>query len=198
MQMLSPTGLLVRFPEGIAAINPGDDRRADRAALILNSLPTDVSGWNGRFSVSGEGQHVFFSAGEYECNGLTARGYGCETVIDDTPMQTTSWLLHGDGVTVLVLGAVSDGDRVQKMLSDVDAVDVLVIFCPVSGAHLAARDIADCAASKQASKIMLVGDDADTLQRAGKEIGDPTRVEGRYTVKKKELGSEGSEVIILS
>ena len=197
MQMLSPTGLLVRFAEGAVALNSGGESQAQRARLALNSFPVSVSGWSGHSAAAGDGQRVFSGAGEYECHGLRVRGYGCETDIDGTSLQTTSWLIHGDGIDTLVLGGVVDGQQARRSIGEVDTADLLVVFCPVSGVHLEAQDITALAAEKSAAKIVLLGDDTDTLREAGDELGDPVRIEGRYVVKKKDLAGEAPRVILL-
>ncbi|MDE0243447.1 MAG: hypothetical protein OYG31_01905 [Candidatus Kaiserbacteria bacterium] len=197
MHVTSPTGLFLRFPEGGVGINPGDDKRADTASLLLNTFPVPVSGWSGVFVSNKEGQQVFSGAGEFECNGLQVHGYGSETTVDSAPVQTTSWLINGDGMRVLVLGAISDGSSAQQALAGVDAVDVLVVFCPASGGHLKAGDITDLVAAKQAVKVVLTGDDSDLLKNMGKELGDPIHVAGKHSIKKKDIAGEGAQVIIL-
>ena len=198
IQTTSPTGLFLRFPEGGVGVNIGDDKRVSTASLLLNTLPIPVAGWSGVFASSRDDQHIFSGSGEFECNGLQIHGYGSETTIDGTPMQTTSWLIHGDGMRVLVLGAMSDGSSAQQALAEVDAVDVLVVFCPASGDHLKAGDITELVAAKRAVKIVLTGDDSDTLEKMGKELGDSTSVAGKYSIRKKDIAGEEVQVIILT
>lgn len=198
IQAVLPTGFLLRFPEGTVAVNPDDSARSSHATIVLNSLPIETPHWHGQFRAKEDEQQVFCSAGEYECRGMRFRGYGCDTTIDGTPMQTTFWLLWGGGVSVLILGAVADYERVQKVLSDVNAVDVLVMACPdESGMSLSASHLAGLAAAKQVKKLILSGSDKEVLQKDNKELGTPVHVGNKYTVKRKELAGEGLDVVIL-
>lgn len=197
ISLISSTGLFLRFPEGGVAVNPGESKRADAAKLILNTLPIPVSGWPGVFSPRAEGQHVFSGAGEFECNGLQVRGYGCAATVDGTDLQTTSWVIHGDGMRVLVLGAVTDAVALQHALAEVDAVDVLVVFCPASGAHLSAGDLSGLVAAKQVSTVVLTGDDTGMLEKTGKELGNLTKSAGKHSIKKKDIAGEGVQAVLL-
>lgn len=134
--------------------------------------------------------------GEYEVGEVTARGYGVKTVYDKKERYNTIFQITLEGINIVFLGALGSPEIDPKILSEFGDIDIL--FVPIGG-----DDVIDVpAAAKLAAKlephvIIPMHYDKKALEAFIKEEGVSTKPEEKFTIKKKDLLTMESEVVIL-
>ena len=199
---ISDTGTALKFSEGVVAVNfpesPAGNRKVPVPDVILTTYSVPVKDWETVFTAQEEGQKVFSGAGEFEKNGLFARGYSSSTMVQGNELQTTSWCIEGDGVRVSVLGDLDEKKDAQHVASEVGDADVLILLCnSTKDRRLDAASIAGVAASLQVRLTVLIGTDEDLKKKIAKELGGADEVTGQCAVKKKDLLEGQSRVVVL-
>ncbi|HET8581288.1 MAG TPA: MBL fold metallo-hydrolase [Candidatus Paceibacterota bacterium] len=171
---------------------------ADIAFISLNH--PDMNG----IAEAGRGERQPFAAtgpGEYEVATMTANGFPTATHYDGRTMNTC-YLVIFDGMTVLYLGALSDGALPPSALEDVESIDIL--FVPIGGdGVLSASDAYKLAVKLEAKCIIPIhwdglGEKAalpQFLKEAGAEGLKPVE---KLTVKAKDVAPMNGEVVVLS
>lgn len=193
------TGVALKFSEGVVAVNPPEKSRGPTPNVILSTYPVPVGDWTHAVQTDNEEQCLFQNAGEYEKENIYIRGFGTETVVQDMPVQTTTWCIDAEGIRVLVLGDVVGQKEATQAMSDVGDIDVLVAFSlTTKDKRIDAVGIAGIAAATQAQRIVPVGNNETLKKRLAKEMGDSEEVSGKYTLKKKELLEGKAKVILFS
>lgn len=136
--------------------------------------------------------------GEYEVGEVTARGYGVETIYDKEKRINTIYQVTLEGINMVFLGALGSSEIDPKILGELGNIDIL--FVPIGGG-----DVLDVpAASKLAVKlearcIIPMHYDATALKAFLKEEGVEGRTsEEKLTIKKKDLETMESEVVVLA
>ena len=188
IQQTADTGVTLKFSAGAVAVNPPETgRRAQSASVILTTYPVPIAGWGGSYTPA-DGQKIFTSPGEYEKDTLIIQGYGAGTVLHDRPIQTTSWRISGDDITVLVLGDMDEETDARRIITENAGTDVLVILCPESGEkRLSAGELAGIAASLQAKRTALIGGDTKLKKEIADNIGASDEVTDRCVLKRKDV-----------
>ena len=190
------TGTTLKFSDGVIAVNPPEKgKKSLTPTVIVYTYPVPVGHWSGPF-VPEEGQKIFTGAGEYEKDNLLIRGYGAKTEVRKNAIQTTSWYIKGDDIRVFVLGDVRAKKDVQPTVSEIDEVDVLIFICvDTNETRLSAADVVSIAASLQAKKVVLIGNDERMKKSITKEVGEEESAAGKYVLKKKDLAEQGMTAV---
>lgn len=189
--MATPTSAVLRFSDAVVTVNmpatAGRKKIGDSLCVALFTYPSAVDGWSDPFALDTDAC-VFYGAGEYERGGVCVRGVGMESALQETPMQTTSWLIDADGIRVFVMGDVRGEQSAVQSVSAVGDVDVFVVFC-VAGekGRLSATLIASAVAAMQAQRVIPLGDDVVLRKKIAKEIGSVEDVVGKHVLKRKNL-----------
>lgn len=193
----APTGVALKFSEGIVAVNPPDNKKGPMPAIILSTYPVPVGGWMSAFATEGEEQVHFHTAGEYEKNNIYIRGFGTETTVQGMRVQTTSWCIDAEGMRIVILGDIAERKEAMQVVSEVNDIDVLIAFCGTTkDKRLDATGIAGIAAEAQAQRIVPIGDNDTLKKKLAKEFGATEEITGKYVLKKKTL-LEGKASVIL-
>ena len=189
-------GVALKFSEGVVAVNPPEKSKGPTPGIILFTYPVPVGGWMSTLTPSNE-QHLFQNAGEYEKEGIYIRGLNAETLLQEIPVQTTTWCIEAEGIRVLVLGDIADQKEATHIASEVGDSDVLIAFCMTTkDKRIDAAGITSVAATTQAQRIVPIGDNETLKKKIGKEMGDTEEATSKYVLKKKEL-LEGKAKVIL-
>ena len=171
---------------------------ADLAFVSLNHEDC-----NGVESVTRSGKDLFVidGAGEYEANGVFAKGVGAESKYGlqdgEEKRINTIFSLHLEDVHIVNLGAISTKKLTGKMLDGIDNIDVL--FVPISGDGMIDAALANKMANSLEAKIVIpTFYDKDTLSTFLKEASaeDVKGVE-KLVLKKKDLADKTGEVVVL-
>ena len=139
--------------------------------------------------------------GEYEVKTMTANGFQTSTQYDGAKLNTC-YLVTFDGLTVLYLGALSDGKLPSGALEDVESVDVL--FVPIGGGGVLSAAEAHKLAVQLEAKVIVpihwdgIGEKA-ALPQFLKEAGaDGLKPTDKLTIKPKDVADKVAEVVVLS
>ena len=189
-------GVLLSFKTGVVVINPS--KKVAKATALLSTYPVSVKGWEIQTDL-GEGQKRFTGPGEYEKEGIVMRGIGSQTERQKSTLQTTSWLLCAEDIPLLIFGDVATSSALKHITSEVGGAEVVVLFLPDDGEKRpSATEYASAVANLQAKRLILIGDNKKTLTALAKEVGNSESLEGKYTIKKKDLdGATGIATILL-
>ena len=84
----------------------------------------------------------------------------------------------------------------KRQVSDIDEVDVLIFICvDTNETRLSAADVVSIAASLQAKKVVLIGNDERMKKSITKEVGEEESAAGKYVLKKKDLAEQGMTAV---
>jgi len=159
---------------------------------------------NGVESVTRSGKELFVidGAGEYESNGVFAKGVGTESKYgiknEGDKKINTIFSLHLEDIHIVNLGALSTEKLTSKMLDGIDNVDIL--FVPIAGEDMLDAALANKMANTLEAKIVIpTFYNKDTLNTFLKEASaeDVQSIE-KLVIKKKDLEEKTGEVIVLS
>jgi len=167
---------------------------ADLAFVSLNHEDC-----NGVESVTRSGKELFVidGAGEYEANGVFAKGVGVESSYGEEKRINTIFSLHLEDVHIVNLGALSTEKLTGKMLDGIDNIDVL--FVPISGNGMIDAALANKMANSLEAKIVIpTFYDKDTLSTFLKEASaEEVKAIEKLVLKKKDLAEKAGEVVVL-
>ncbi len=168
---------------------------ADLAFVSLNHEDC-----NGVESVTRNGKDLFIidGAGEYESNGVFAKGVGAESNYGGEKRINTIFSLHLEDIHIVNLGALSTEKLTGKMLDGIDNIDVL--FVPIAGEGMLDAALANKIANSLEAKIVIpTFYDKDSLNTFLKETSaeDVKPIE-KLVLKKKDMGEKTGEVVVLS
>jgi len=145
---------------------------------------------------------VISGPGEYEVNGLIAKGFISNTEHGGKERKNTIYSVTIDSMNVVYLGAISDKDvsnEVKEELADVD-----ILFVPIGGEGVLSPSDAHRIAIKREPKVIIpihfgnVGD-KDALKNFLKEGGnDGVKPVDKLTIKAKDIAGKVGEVVVLS
>ena len=191
------TGVTLKFSGGTVAVNPPEKgKKSLHANVILTTYPVPIPGWSAAYDAD-EGQKLFTAAGEYEKDGLLIQGYGTETEIQGKPIQTTTWRVSGEGITVLIPGAFGDKKDAQHIITDNTDTDVIIMLCPdTEEKRPSAAEMAGIAASLQAGRVVLIGADTARKKEIAKNIGTTEEVTDRCVLKRKDVADPPRRAIL--
>lgn len=155
---------------------------------------------NGVESVTRNGKDLFIidGAGEYESNGVFAKGVGAESNYGGETRINTIFSVHLEDMHIVNLGALSTEKLTGKMLDGVDNIDIL--FVPIAGDGMLDAALANKIANSLEAKIVIpTFYDKDSLSTFLKETSaeDVKPIE-KLVLKKKDMGEKTGEVVVLS
>lgn len=139
---------------------------------------------------------VVSDPGEYEIGDVVARGYGVETTYDGVKRYNTIYQVILEGMNMVFLGALSSPDIDPKILSEFGDIDIL--FVPIGGGDVIDVPAASKLATKLEARIIIpMHYDAKALGAFLKEEGVDAKPQEKLTVKKKDLLTTESEIVVL-
>lgn len=164
-------------------------------ALITTNHPD----YNGEEQLT-HGERVPFTIkgpGDYEVKEIFVKGMMSEAVLAGKKYINTIYSLTVDGIDIVFLGALSDGEISKEAREEIDGPDIL--FVPVGGKGLLdAKTSAKLASSLEPKLIIPMDYDDTTLKAFLKELGEEkAEVVDKLTLKRKDLEGKEGEVIVL-
>ena len=143
---------------------------------------------------------VINGPGDYEIKEIFIKGVLSPSLIAGKKYINTIYSFAIDGINILFLGALSEGELSKESREALNSPDI--IFIPVGGKGetglLDAKAAAKLASSLEPGLIIPMDYDESTLKIFLKEIGEEkAQVVDKLTLKKKDLESKEGEVIIL-
>ncbi|TSC85209.1 MAG: Zn-dependent hydrolase [Parcubacteria group bacterium Gr01-1014_17] len=200
----------IQFGDLVLAFNPPGKTSAHKApkfgadVAFVSAAHPDL---NGVESVSfGERKpFVIQSAGEYELKGITARGFVTDTRYGGEKRNNTVYKVSLEGMTLVFLGALSDGALPPTTKSALEGADVL--FIPVGGdGVLNAEQAYKLSVALEPALIVPMHYGSTVLTTGGnkelthflKECGaEKTAPVEKLTLKKKDVEGKDGEVVVL-
>lgn len=177
----SKTGIVAKFGADIAFIT------------------TNHPDYNGLEQLS-HGDRVPFaitSPGDYEVKEIFIKGLLSSAVIGNKKFINTVYSFTIDGVNIIFLGALADGELSKDIREAIGEPDIL--FIPIGGDGLLDSKSAGKIASLLEPKMIIPMDyDSTTLKAFLKEVGnEKAEVVDKITLKKKDLEGKEGEVVVL-
>jgi hypothetical protein len=135
--------------------------------------------------------------GDYEVQGIFIKGIMTNTEIDGKKFINTIYSLSIEGITLCVLGPISDANLSSAVRGQIDTPDI--VFIPIGGAGTISPAEAYKLATTLDAKVIIPMDyDDKQLKAFLKEGGqDNTKAEEKLTIKAKELAGREGEIIVL-
>ncbi len=162
-------------------------------------ISTNHPDYNGREQLShGEREPFVISGpGDYEVKEIFVKGTMSSTELGGKKYINTIYSLQVDGINLVFLGALSDGEISKDAREAIDGPDIL--FVPVGGKGLLEPKSAAKLASSLEPKLIIPMDyDGATLKAFLKELGDEkAEVAEKLTLKRKDLDGKEGEVVVL-
>lgn len=198
------TGGYIKITSGdtVVAFNPigkGSSLKEIKFGADVAFVSVNHPDCNGIENVSRTGKDLFTidGPGEYEINGVFAKGVGTESMYGEKKCINTIYSAHIEDVHVLYLGALNQEKLTGEQLADIEDVDIL--FVPISGEGTihagAAQKLANNLEAKIIIPIFWNKDDLDTyIKEAGVE-SDPV---DKLTIKKKDIAEDSGKVVVLA
>ncbi len=158
---------------------------------------------NGVDSVTRSGKDIFVidGPGEYEANGIFAKGIQTESKYglkdNDDSRINTIYSLHLEDVHLMHLGAISNEKLTGKMLDGIDNVDIL--FVPIGGDGMIDAAVANKIANSLEAKMVvpIFYNDASLETFLKEASAEGTKPVEKLVIKKKDIGEKTGEVVIL-
>ncbi len=140
---------------------------------------------------------VIKGPGEYEVGEMTARGYGVPTKYEGKDMFNTIYQVTLEGINIVFLGALGSEVIDPQILGELDDIDIL--FVPIGGGDVLDVPAATKLATKLEARCIIPMHYNDTALKAFfKEEGvDPIKPVEKLTIKKKDLVTMESEIVVL-
>jgi len=134
--------------------------------------------------------------GDYEVKDLFIKGAMSETKISDKDYINTIYSIIVDGINLVFLGSLSDGDISKEVRESVGIPDIL--FVPVGENTLDAKTASKLALSLEAKMVIPMDYETNTLKSFLKEIGEEdVKAIDKLTIKRKDLEGKEAEVVVL-
>jgi hypothetical protein len=188
--------------ELVLAINPiskeskiTGSRFGSRIALSTTNHP-DFNGFE--MVTHGETTPLTIAGpGDYEVQGIFIKGIMTETVIDGKKFINTIYSLSIEGITLCVLGPITDANLSAAVRGQIDTPDI--VFIPIGGAGTISPAEAYKLATTLDAKVIIPMDFDEKLLKAFLKEGgqDNKKAEEKLTIKAKELAGREGEIIVL-
>lgn len=135
--------------------------------------------------------------GDYEVGGIFVKGIMTNTEIDGKKFINTIYSLAIEGISLCVLGPISEGTLSAEVRGQIDTPDI--VFIPVGGAGTISPAEAYKLATTLDAKVIIPMDFDDKnlkafLKEGGQESVKPV---DKLTIKAKELIGREGEIIVL-
>jgi hypothetical protein len=187
------------------AVNPPGSRSKHKVAkfgsdIVLSSVPDDD--WNGFDTASHGGKEPFIVSGPgaYEVGDITITGYATSASYGDvmSDVGNTVYVIHMDGIRVLVLGALSAAKLPAEVRSELDTIGIVLV--PVGGGTLDPKAAHELVTSIEPKAVIPYAvDDEKALVAFLKAEGETgLKPVEKFTVRTKELMGMGGDVVLLS
>lgn len=162
-------------------------------------VTTNHPDYNGAEQLS-HGERVPFvinGPGDYEVKEIFVKGILSKAEVANKSYINTIYSFAVDGINILFLGALSDGELSKDAREAIGEPDIL--FIPVGGGGLLdAKASAKLASSLEPKMIIPMDYDNATLKAFLKEIGEEkAEVVDKLTLKRKDLEGKEGEVVVL-
>lgn len=155
---------------------------------------------NGRDSLNGKGDELFIidTPGEYETRGI--RVIGVRSCHDDQGGKkrglNTIYRVEMEGIALAHLGDFGEKElagEVKETLGDID-----ILFVPIGGDAVLDPEAAAAIVNRiEPGVVIPMHYDAKSLKTFLKEMGQEVQEEEKLTIKKKEIASEETKVVVL-
>jgi L-ascorbate metabolism protein UlaG (beta-lactamase superfamily) len=170
-------------------------------ALVTSNHP-DFNGTNGLLGKDEKEAFIVSGPGEYEIKEVFIKGFGSNSQYGGKELNNTIYKIHIEDVNICFLGALSDSNLPENILSELEGSEIL--FVPIGGDGVLNPSEAHKLAVKISPNVIipmhfgLVGE-KDSLQKFLKEEGTQ-KVEpvDKLTTKKSQLLTQSGEIIVLS
>ena len=140
---------------------------------------------------------VISGPGEYEIEGVFARGFQTVSQYGKKQQINTVYYFTFDSLSVCYLGALSEPTLPAAVLEALETVDVL--FVPIGGGGvLEAKEAHKLAVSLEAKCIIPMHYDDAALKAFLKDEGVSKKPEEKLTIKAKDLEDKQGEIVVLS
>lgn len=162
-------------------------------------ITTNHADYNGIDQLSHGDRAPFLinTPGDYEVKEIFVKGSISDAVIADKKYINTIYSLTVDGINIVFLGALANGEISKEAREAIDGPDIL--FVPIGGkGMLDAKGAAKLAASLEPKLIIPMDYDDASLKAFLKESGDEkAEVVDKLTLKRKDVEGKEGEVIVL-
>lgn len=201
---LGPNGFKVSSGDTTIAVNPPSSSSAHKVAkfaadLVLISTPHPD--WDGEETASHGDSEPFVARGPgaYEVGEVVVNGFASEGALagESSPYANTVYLITFDGMTMLVLGALSSTKLPQELRSNIDTVDIVLV--PVGGATLDPKAAHDLVVSLEPKLVIpyavgAAAERAQFLKIAGASSIKPVE---KLTLRAKEVALMSGDIALL-
>lgn len=150
------------------------------------------------FNGAKEDTFVINGPGAYEKGGVAVRGYQTVSEYGGDKGLNTMYVVELEGMTLVFLGALSDGTLPADAREALDEVDIL--FVPIGGGGVLTAEEAHKLAVKLEANIVIpmhyegMGD-KDALKAFSKDGAE--KPADKLTVKKKDVSARNGDIMIL-
>jgi hypothetical protein len=164
-------------------------------ALVTTNYP-DYNGVE-QLSHGERAPFVINGPGDYEIKEIFIKGVLSGVEIAGKKHINTIYSFSVDGINIVFLGALGEGELSKETREAIDGPDIL--FIPVGGNGLLdAKSSAKLASSLESKMIIPMDYDEKTLKAFLKEMGeDKAEVMDKLTIKRKDLEGKEGEVVVL-
>lgn len=140
---------------------------------------------------------VLNSPGDYEIKEIFIKGVMSEANIGGKKYINTIYLFSLDNISIVFLGALSDGELSKEAREAINSPDIL--FIPIGGkGMLDAKAGAKLAATLEPKLVIPMDYDDASLKAFLKEMGEEkAEVVEKLTLKQKDLDNKEGEVVVL-
>lgn len=138
---------------------------------------------------------VVSGPGEYEVNGIFAKGFASQGGYDGEEFLNTIYSLSMDNLQVVNLGILKDEKLTDEALEAIEEVDILVIG--LTPDTLSPESVYKLAVSLEPKLILPIGDEALVKQFVKEAGGEKPEVVDKLTLKKKDLEGKQNNIVLL-
>lgn len=193
----------VQFGDVTLALNPISKKSELKQSkfgsdiCFISNFHPDMDGRENA-SLKGKDPFVISGPGEYEVQGIFAKGYLTPTEYGGKKANNTVYSITLEDMNLVFLGALSEGEispEVREGLGDPD-----ILFIPVGGSGaLSPNEAYKLSLKFEASIIIPMLYDKDTLKSFVSEEGETgEKPQDKLTIKKKELDEREGDIVVLS
>lgn len=165
--------------------------------VLLSYNHKDFNGWdNLSGKKEGEAPFIIDGPGEYEIGGIYVKGLA--TGRNDLEQGiNTVYAVSVEDISLCHLGAANEKELGAEITEDIGEIDIL--FTPIGGENVLDSTMASHIISQLEPKIAIPSHykEAD-LKKFQKEFGNgPIKPVDKLTIKKKDLGEQKAEIVVL-
>lgn len=139
---------------------------------------------------------VVSGPGEYEVNGIFAKGFASLGGYDGEEFLNTIYALSMDNLQVVNLGVLKDEKLSDEALEAIEEVDILIIG--LTKDTLSPEGVYKLAVSLEPKLILPVGDEVLVKQFLKEAGGEKPETLEKLTLKKKDLEGKQNSIVILT